>query len=617
MKITGKTLFKTNTDKNFFNRIINSQHQLLAEDNRSLKTHYLFMNNYSKFYVLALIWLTGLGWASGQEKERKIETEVIRVEKDYTPTLREAIKIRQQARLDSIVQQKINIRYAFPEFPVASTFVVAKAKPSAPPRLAREKVYSHYASFGAGSFGNVEGDFYGNYDLNRTQTLGYHFNHFSSQGGIDGVELDDDFYDTKLGADFMSESREKTYRAFAEFSHQFYNWYGVPDSLPSTDFPLPNFDEGHNYFGAKLGGEVVFENAVFQKIEGEYKGFFDDFSSSEHRFTGAVEFRLPISDYNLDWRADIDWLNGRFDRNFLGNDEITYNIINLGVLPTYRMTVKDWTFDLGIKLYGNFDTENNNSDVFLYPNVLVNWSPVAGVFRFFGAFTGGLKQNSYREFAQTNPFVSPTLLITPTDTNFELSAGISGNLSSSVTYTLKGAYSDIDNYAFFSLNPFVTSNLPEAYTFGNSLGVVYDGLEKLEISGRINATFQNTEIQISASVFDYSTDNLPEAFHLPELTASLKVMHTFNPKWKLTTDIFYVNERKDQQLFTGTSFFENRTLNLDSYIDANLRGDYRYNDRWSFFGRINNLLDEDYERYANYPVQGIQFMAGAMYRFHL
>lgn len=569
------------------------------------------------FYALALVWLAGVGLVSAQEKERKIETEVIRVEKDYTPTLREAVKVRQQARWDSIVQKKIDISYNFPEFPVASTFVAAKAKPSAPPRPAREKVYSHYASIGAGSFGNVEGDFYGSYDFNRTQSLGYHFNHFSSQGGIDGVDLDDDFYDTRLGADFLSESREQTYRAFAEFSHQFYNWYGIPDNLPSPDFVLTNFDEGHNYIGAKLGGEVVFENAIFQKIEGEYKGFFDDFSSREHHLTAAAEFRLPINDYNLDWLVEIDGLNGQFDRDFFDNGAISYNVFNLGVSPTYRMTANDWTFDLGIKLFGSFDTENSNTDVFLYPNILVNWSPAAGVFRFFGGFTGGLKQNSYREFVQTNPFVSPTLFITPTDTNFELSAGISGNLSSAITYTLKGAYSDIDNYAFFSLNPFSIGNPPEAYTFGNSLGVVYDGLDQLEISGQINATIQNTEVQLSAALFDYSTDNLPEAFHLPEFTASVKVIHAFNAKWKLTADIFYVDERTDQQLFTGASFFEMRTLSLDSYIDANLRGDYRYNDRWSFFGRINNLLDEDYERFANYPVQGIQFMAGAVYRFDL
>lgn len=575
------------------------------------------MNRSTTLYAWAILSLACFSLANAQEKERKIETEVIRVEKDYTPTLREAVKIRQQARMDSLVQQKINVQYAFPEFPVASTFVVAKAKPSPPPRPAKEKVYSHYASFGVGSFGNVEADFYGAYDLNRTQTLGYHLNHLSSQGGIDGVSLDDDFYDTKIGADFLSESREQTYRAFAELSHQFYNWYGVPDSIPTPAFTLPEFDEGHNYYGVNLGGEIAFERAIFQKIDAQYRGFFDDFSSSEHRLSGGADFQLPISDYNLNWRVDFDWVNGRFERDFFGNNELNYNIINLGVNPTYRLLRGDWTFDLGLKLFGSFDTENSQTDIFLYPDIHLNWSPASNVFRFFGSFTGGLAQNSYRDFVQTNPFVSPTLLITPTDTNFELTAGISGQLSSLISYTLKGAYSDIDRYAFFSLNPFEANNQPEAYTFGNSLRVLYDGLDRLEINGRLNFSFQKTEIQLSASVFDYSTDNLPEAFHLPELTASVKWIQTFNPKWKLTADVFYVDDRTDQQLFTGTSFFENRTLNLDSYIDANVRGDYRYSDRWSFFGRINNLLDDDYERFANYTVQGLQVMAGAIYRFDL
>jgi outer membrane receptor protein involved in Fe transport len=42
---------------------------------------------------------------------------------------------------------------------------------------------------------------------------------------------------------------------------------------------------------------------------------------------------------------------------------------------------------------------------------------------------------------------------------------------------------------------------------------------------------------------------------------------------------------------------------------------YRINDQFTVFAKGNNLFNQDYQRYLNFPVQGVQVLAGATYQF--
>ena len=81
-------------------------------------------------------------------------------------------------------------------------------------------------------------------------------------------------------------------------------------------------------------------------------------------------------------------------------------------------------------------------------------------------------------------------------------------------------------------------------------------------------------------------------------------------------DLFYVGERKDQFYEEGSLFpTVPLTVTLDSYFDANAHLGYKINDQFSVYAKANNIADKLYERWFNYPVQGIQFLAGATYQF--
>ncbi|MEH6514545.1 MAG: TonB-dependent receptor, partial [Maribacter arcticus] len=56
-------------------------------------------------------------------------------------------------------------------------------------------------------------------------------------------------------------------------------------------------------------------------------------------------------------------------------------------------------------------------------------------------------------------------------------------------------------------------------------------------------------------------------------------------------------------------------ITLEGYFDANAHVGYRFNDQLSFFIKGANLSNNEYQRWTNFQVQGIQVLGGATYKF--
>ena len=121
---------------------------------------------------------------------------------------------------------------------------------------------------------------------------------------------------------------------------------------------------------------------------------------------------------------------------------------------------------------------------------------------------------------------------------------------------------------------------------------------------------------MNAAYFGYSTDLQQEAWNLPDFKASILADYQITDKWFAGANVFFIGERKDlTTVRTGISNFEQRTVTLDSFIDLNANLGYRFNNQLSVFAKGNNLLGNSYQRWADFPVQGIQVLAGATYKF--
>lgn len=577
-------------------------------------------------HIFALIFLTlGFQVVFAQEEEKDLGTETVTVTKAYTPTVSDAFKIKSVPNMnDSIVLQKKPITYSIFSVPVASTFTPSKGTASKVERLPPPVLYNSYASLGAGLYGNVLGEFYTSRTINRDENFDIGFNHLSSRGGIDGVELNDTFYDTRLDASYAKRDRDLDWGAAIGLQHQLYNWYGIEPGVFSETV-INSIDERQNYFMGEASGHINVEDAYFKRADLTYRRFFDAVSSGENRAIFNTGFEFPVNDEVFNAKVKVDYVGGTFEKadvsSTTNDNGISYGNLQVGVNPSLKMLRDDLSLNLGVNLVYGMDLENSESNFYIYPAVTASYRLLDESVIAYGGVTGELKQNSYYDFVEGNPFVSPTLTVAPTDSQYNAYVGFKGQLLPNLSYNVKGSYSAENNKPLYVLNPRNDFRSDEkGYYYGNSFDLFYDDIKTLGIFGELNVDVnRNFTLGVNAEVYDYNTETGNPAWNLPNLKASLFMDYQIGEKWYAGANLFYVGERDD---FSSNviqnalpSDFPATQITLDGFFDANAHIGYRYTDQWSFFIKGANLSNNDYQRWANFQVQGIQVLGGATYKF--
>jgi outer membrane receptor protein involved in Fe transport len=545
-----------------------------------------------------------------------IDSETVTVVKPYTPTVKDANKIKQTpSESDSVRTEKRAVQYSIFSVPVASTFTPAKGRATTVERERPIKVYDNYASLGFGNYGNFLAEFYTNLEVNRTDNFGVFLNHNSSQGGIDGIALDDKFYDTELNLNYNSKTRDLGWKTEIGAQHQLFNWYGLPQD-DFSDSELNAIEPSQNYFSAYAGGEIVMYDSFFDNARATFRHTGDSYSTSENHFNARGTFEVNIADELITTNIYTDLLNGEMGEQFLGTQNYDYTFMNFGINPSLLILREDLTVNLGVAFFYSQDVENSDGSFYIYPKVTASYKLIGDYFAPYAGLEGGLQQNTYYEFIQENPYVSPTLEIRPTDNEYNAYIGAKGKLSNDISYNFKTGYESQFNKALFKRNPQANTVTTENYAYGNSFEVVYDDVKTFSIGGELNVDVnRNFRLGIDAKYFSYNTTNEAEAWNLPDFKATLNADYQISEKWFAGANLFYVGERFDLERMVSTTQPTLDLIELDSYFDVNANLGYRFNDRLSVFAKGSNLLNNNYQRWTNYTVQGLQVLAGATYKF--
>ncbi|NNK72514.1 MAG: TonB-dependent receptor, partial [Flavobacteriaceae bacterium] len=534
---------------------------------------------------------------NAQEKTKdSIDTQVVNVVKPYTPKISDAFKVKETPSIsDETTMTKKTVIYNIFSIPVASTFTPAKGKAADVEKAQKENLYDNFLSFGAGSYTTLLGELYLNHAINRTESVGGYVSHHSSQGGIDGVILDDKFSNSKIMANYNRKLRDYSWTVDAGYQHQVYNWYGVPQPL-FTEESLTDIDPQHKFFTFEFGGEVEFDDMLIHDGRVRFRRFADDYDSGENRFIASSKFDIPLRNDLLNAEVKIDYLKGNFDSEFFEPVEINYGNFQVGVSPSYQIKEDDLTVNLGAWAYYLNDTENGESKFYVYPRITASYRLVNEILITYGGIEGGLIQNTYHEFAKTNPFVSPTLSIIPTDRQYETYVGLKGKLSNNMSYNIRGNYQAANNQSLIKANPVILGETGN-YQQGNSFGVVYDDLTTFSVFGEINVDVnRNFTLGIKAEYFNYTTDEEEEAWNMPDFQASLFMDFQIDEHWFAGANLYYTGERFDQAyVFDPLNITQPETVVLESFFDANAHVGYRINDRWSVYAKANNIANQDYK----------------------
>lgn len=558
------------------------------------------------------------------QKKEQIGTETVNVVKPFTPTILDAFKVKETPPLDQEDNtKKETVKYTIFSFPVASTFTPSKGKAAGVEKEKEAVLFQNYATFGVGNYGTFIGELYVNHDLNATDYIGGMFRHHSSQGGIENVILDDRFYDTSIDLMYGSNRKEVSWNLDLGYQNQTYNWYGLPADFGTTLAPqdrailISGIRPQQSYSTLTLGGNVAFNESFFNKMSLKFNHFSDIFDSSENRFYAKPTVEFDVMDSAVKTDLIVDYVGGSFNNNYLNTntEPIKYGFTNLGIAPSFVMQEEDWTLNIGAAIFYSLDNQNSNNKFFVYPKFNASYNVVGDLMIFYAGAEGNLKQNSYQDFVDENPFLSPTLAIAPTDQQYDVFAGLKGKLTNNMSYNIRGSYINERNKALFKSNDYNENATNQDYAFGNSFQVVYDDMRTLNFYGEVKADFsKNVTFGINGSFSSFTNDFQQEAWNLPAIKLNSSLDVNITEKWFAGTNVFYVGERKDFQV--NTNVVTNAApVTLKSYFDVNANVGYKYSDRLTAFARANNITNNAYQKWQNYPVQGFQVILGVNYKF--
>ncbi|MGB3152777.1 MAG: TonB-dependent receptor [Maribacter sp.] len=573
---------------------------------------------------IGLLFLVGQ-FSFAQEETDDLGTETVTVTKAYTPTVSDAFKIKSVPNLnDSIVLQKKKITYSIFSVPVASTFTPNKGTASRVEKTPPPLLFNSYASAGGGNPANIMAQFYTSHEIDRDSDYTLGLDHNSSRGDIDGVQLDNIFSNSELVGAFKKRDRDLNWGADIGFQHQLYNWYGLPEGV-YDEATVNGIEERQNYFMAEAGAHINVDDSFFKRVDLKYRRFWDAVKSGENRAIFNTAFEFPLNEEAFGIKAKVDYLGGSFENanvNSATNDQgINYGNLQVGISPRLIMLRDDLSLNLGVNFVYGMDLENSESNFYIYPAVTASYRLLEETVIAYGGIEGELRQNSYYDFVEENSFVSPTLTIAPTDSQYNAYIGLKGQLLPNLSYNIKGSYTAENNSPLFKLNPQNNfRNDENGYYFGNSFEVFYDDIKTIGIFGELNVDVnRNFTLGINAEVYDYSTETDNPAWNLPNLTGSLFMDYQIGKKWFAGANLFFVGEREDFSTVVvenvAQSEFPATLITLDSYFDANAHIGHRLNDQFSIFVKAANIANNNYQRWANYPVQGLQVLGGATYKF--
>jgi len=586
---------------------------------------------------LILLFLFGILNLSAQKKTTEkvqpvkrdtVKTEVIEVETKYNPKISDASKIKKNPTLQLLDKsKKKKLIYTIFSAPVASTFIPKTGVVKGVDVGVKERLFNNYIAAGFGNYTSPYFEAYLNSSARFKSEFGFYTKYVASFDNIENTLLDSDYSNFLATVFYKKEERYFDWKVRLNSERNQYNWYGLPNNnFAQNTIDLIDAKQTYNYFNVL--GEINFLDAYLDKSTLSISYFSDALNSSEVVLNFDTNLDLPLNIIynklnNLTVKTGLELLKGKFKNDYATQNELKYSIFTAKINPEYTATFSGFSLKLGAKVFGSFDTENNVNNFLIYPDIQIQKPIIEEFLNIYGGITGDLKTNTYKQFSEKNPYISPTLFMTQTSEKYKAFFGLNGNLNNDISFNVSASLKEEDDKPLFLKNNSKLDGINttpngvslKGYEYGNSFNVVYDDVRTTSIFAEVEYDYTKKITFATNIKFDnFSMTNQAKAWNLPTFQTSFVVKYKTN-NWYATSNIFYINERKDLLYSAAYPSSTNGLQTLSSFVDVNLNGGYHFNDTFSAFLKLNNVLNNNYHRFANFDVQGFQALGGITYKF--
>ena len=372
-----------------------------------------------------------------------------------------------------------------------------------------------------------------------------------------------------------------------------YRYGMVPDS---SVLPLANFKQNSFLSGVSLGW--LTEKNKVEKLKYAPTLVFERFEGIEGATNNFIQLNSPLSvDLNKETKFNFDLSYAMNQFSPRNKSSQTNNFVRID--PSLKFNKYGSSFKIGVS------PVLLNSELHLYPDVAFKKTLKDTNIILSAGWHAFVQNNSYAYIADQNPWIAvPSNIEMTTQEKKFVEIQISNGKRLQYGFAL--SLNDYTNMLLF--NKLTNTNLLNNGLYYNSIfekkasTIQFDAHLRYQFSDHLLLTNNLQYIQFNSIEINAKPWGI--------LPLSLNSKISWMPSQKLQID-------GSMQFWSGAAMYNNATMpyDLDNALVLNTSLKYKFSQQFSGWIKGENLLDQRYQRWSNYPSLGVQLIAGVVYSF--
>lgn len=563
--------------------------------------------NKSKLKLLLGLFLLPIAMI-GQENENIKHREEVTIIGSFDPSINEAFKINLQPTTE-LDETEAKPTFTFEALDIVHPTIIT-SDPITPVTLnlsRRETTYDNLLLAGMGSLLTPYLEFFHSSSQRNQYRFNAHLHHISSFTNITDYAKSP-YSKSGINLDYTKFLTNHLLSTGINYQLNTNRYYGYkPDDYPRVSISDDQLKQSFNTLEANVGltSNYKSDKKLHHEIFLNAGYYFDRHKTSE---TNANLVFNAYKQYALSDLLDYQHLGIKGKVSFIGSSDslATSNATLISATPYFKGNYGMFSFDVGLQF--NF-LNTNTSDFYFYPVLQASANLIDESLTAFAGIDGDVEYQGYKQLTTLNPWLSSDAAL-GWDHGMRIFGGIRGNVAHKINFSIQATWKKFNNMYFFINKPMVIPGMFLDYP-QNKFMTVFDAGSRFGLDGQITYTVQQSvKVWLGAQVYSYSLDSLAEAYHKPLSSFQMGASIAITEKLSVETELFGSGKRFALDVSPGTG-----TVDLDPYIDLNLGVNYQLKEQFSVWLSGTNLLNTQYQRYYQYPVQGWQLMGGITYRF--
>lgn len=552
-------------------------------------------------------------------KDTLLNRQVL-LEREYTPTIQDASKIDKMPALHEPQRKQYDIRFEENTPTIfLSSFQVTEIGSSDILTAITKSKQRGYFDFRAGMYSNVTVN--GGYRIveKTNQQLDIFGYHNSTNGNIDYLEKTEGLDKIKaknmenfIKAQYKYDFESAKWYLNTSFLNNGFNYYGNPYLIQDkTDLAhkIENLTKNQeiNIFGVETGLESAQKEDSFgYQASIRYNRFTSKYNSNisydgpkGNILDAKVNLSKPFQfDKRIGIKGSLFYQKYDEHKNMYiegSNDQTYHNLTIVRANPYIKFENGD--FDLLLGANANWAMDRSNSFL-VAPTINAKWTFNDNNVVYLDV-DGGINDNSFISIYKENKYMKPMGRVSTSKTLYDAQLGIRSGAIAGLEFDIFGGYKYTKNQHLF---------VPAtAFSWGNISDVLYGDIGQGNIGASVKTKLiPYTDLSLKAVSHFYNLKNdesfAKKAWGLPTFTFNLGADFSFIDNLIISANYELSGGRKT--LINGNS------VSMKNINELNVKAGYHILDWITFYVKVNNLLNQKYERYYGYTLQGVAASAG-------